>query len=268
MLTFAVGITGLLAGVLLCAGVIARAIRRFRQDKGVKDLLASLAAAAVALLSGALTQFVLSYNLLEPETGFFGVTAATAVVSYFSSFLSIPVGMGRGWACSFAFNAARAARQPSAPSFVVRGLVVSFIATSVLVIVAFVGRLAWHGHDSTIGLPGISVALVFPGLMLVLAAGIAANLRNTNAGAALRQVGIWFAGAIVVALGLFVGAVAVDSLPLGARRLAEMWNILILFYPFYLIASLGIAGALLFYGGRMLTRTWCRVSGARFRWQR
>ena len=268
MLRIAVETIGLLAGVLLCAVVIASAIRRFRQDGNVKHLLASLAAAAVALVSGAATQFILSYNLQQPETGFFGITAASAAVSYFSSFLSIPVGMGWGWACGFVLNAANATRQPSTPSFVVSGLVFAVVATSVLVVVTFVGKLAWHGHDSTIGLPGISAALVFPGLMMILAAGITSNLRNTSIGVALQQVGIWCAGAIILALGLFVGAVAVDSLPLGAKRLAETWNVLILFYPFYLIASFGIAGALLFYGGRMLTRTWSRLSGARFRWQR
>jgi hypothetical protein len=265
MLEIAVGTIGLLAGVLLCAAMIAIAIRRFRQDSDVKYLLASLAGAAVALVSGAVTQFILFYNLLDPETGFFGVTAGTAVVSYFSSFLSIPVGMGWGWACSFAFKSAHATRQPSASSFVVRGLVFALVATSVLVVVSFVGRLTWYGHDSTIGFPGILVALVFPGLMMIFAAGIASNFRNTSTGAALQQAGIWFAGAVILALGLFVGAVAADSLALGATRLAETWNVLILFYPFYLIASFGIAGALLFYGGRMLARTWPRLSGPRFR---
>lgn len=47
-----VGTTGLLAGVLLCAVVIAIAIQRFRKGNDARDLLASLAAAAVAVVSG------------------------------------------------------------------------------------------------------------------------------------------------------------------------------------------------------------------------
>jgi hypothetical protein len=49
---------------------------------------------------------------------------------------------------------------------------------------------------------------------------------------------------------------------MGARRLAEAWNVLIFFYPIYLMVSFGIAGGLLFYGGRMFARTWFRLSGA------
>ena len=68
--------------------------------------------------------------------------------------------------------------------------------------------------------------------------------------------------AVILAVGVFVGAVAVDSLLLGARRLVEAWNVLIFFYPFYLMGSFVIAGALLVYGGRMFVRTWCRLAAA------
>jgi hypothetical protein len=260
-LRVAAGAIGLLAGVLMCALVIVFAIGRFRRDGEGKDLLASLAAAIVALVCGAVTQFVVFYMLVQPETGFYGVTASTAVVSYLSSVLSIPIGMGWGWVCRFALNPAQATRS-SAPSFVVRGLVIAMIATSLLVVAAFVGRLARHGHDSTIGLPGISAALAFPALMMIVAAGLAGSLRTIGPGRALRQVGLGLAASVILALGVFVAALAVDSLPLGTKRLAETWNVLILFYPVYLVASCGIAGALLFYGGRIFARTLSRLSDA------
>ena len=133
--------------------------------------------------------------------------------------------MGCGWGVGLLFKPANATRQPSAPSFVVRGLVSALVATSVLVVVVFVGRLAWYGHDNTIGVPGLSFASVFLNLMTLLTIRVASNLRNASAGAVLRQVGAGSVAAVVLALGVFIGAVAVGSLLLGATRLAEAWNV-------------------------------------------
>jgi hypothetical protein len=260
MLKILAGTIVLFAGVLLCATVVAIAIRRFRQDSDARHLLASLAAAVVALASGVAAQLFVWLNLLEPAVGFLGVTASTVAIAYLSSVFSIPVGMGWGWACSFVFNSADALRRPSAPSLVVRGLVIGLAVTSVLVLVVFVGRLAWYGHDNTIGLPGLSVAYVFLGAMVLLAAGVTPHFGDTGPGVALRRIGAGLAAAVILAVGVFVGAVAIDSLLLGARRLAEAWNVLIFFYPFYLMASFAIAGALLFYGGRMFVRSWFRLA--------
>jgi len=124
-----------------------------------------------------------------------------------------------------------------------------------VLVVILVGRLAWYGHDDTIGLPGLLVAFVFLSLMMLLAIRVASSFRNASTGAVLRQVGAGSVAAVILALGVFIAAVAVDSLRLGATRLVEAWNVLIFFYPIYLIVSFGIARALVFYGGRMLVRT-------------
>lgn len=48
----------------------------------------------------------------------------------------------------------------------------------------------------------------------------------------------------------------------SAPVIVEALNVAIVFYPFYLIGSFAIAAVLLFYGGRMFTRTWSRLSFA------
>jgi hypothetical protein len=57
--------------------------------------------------------------------------------------------------------------------------------------------------------------------------------------------------AIMLALGLYIPLVAVSTVLKGSTWIFQTWNVLVFFYPVYFILSLGIGGALLFYGGKL-----------------
>ncbi|MBR1226385.1 MULTISPECIES: hypothetical protein [unclassified Bradyrhizobium] len=260
MLEIAVGMIALLAGALLGGAVAVTARRRYRRDGDVKKLLVSLVAAIVALVTALLTHFVVLINIYLPTGGFSGVTGGRVLLVYCSSLLSVPVGLAWGWVLSFVGSPADATGQERASGLVVRGLAFSLFATTALAIVALAARLAGHGHDNTIGPPGIAAAFVFLGLMMLWAVGITTNFRNMSAGRAVQRVGAGFASSVMLALGIFIAAVAVESLFPGLTRLVEAWNVLIFFYPFYLGGSFALAAVLFFFGGRIFARTWSRLS--------
>src|ERR1044072_1353827 len=95
-----VAVAGLSAGVLLCGILIVTAILHFRRDANLAPLLVSLTAAAVALVSGAALLAIIVLGALLPFDGFRGATADSATNAYFASLLSVPAGVGWGWALS------------------------------------------------------------------------------------------------------------------------------------------------------------------------
>ena len=252
----------LLPGTLLCGAVILTASRRYRRDRDVKKLLVSLVAAIIALIFGFMAQLVVWFYVFQVEAGFSGVTASGVLLAYFATLLSVPAGMAWGWALSLLGSLANAPGQARAPGFIVGGLAYSFLATTVLALAILAARLARYGHDGTIGVPELAADFVFLGGMTLLAVGVMSNFRKMGVGVALRRIGVGFAGSVMLALGIFVAAVAVDSLRPGFARLIEAWNVLIFFYPFYLGGSFALAAVLLLYGGRMFARTWSRPSPA------
>jgi hypothetical protein len=181
------------------------------------------------------------------------------VFAYLSSFLSVPLGLAWGWGLSFLRGPVDATGQ-RASDFAVRGLGWCMLAATAPLTVDLVARLILYGHDKSIGSTEIAAGMVFLGVMTLSAAGITLNISNLNAWLALRQAGIGFGCSIMLAVGMIIAAVAVESLFLGLARLVEAWNVLFFFYPFYLGGSFALAAVLFFYGGRIFARTWPRLS--------
>jgi hypothetical protein len=255
----ALGTSALLAGIGLCGAIVVMAIKRYRRDADIKSLLVSLAAALVAPATGFFTLLVVFIHVQELTSGPPKFTAGRALFTYFSVLVSIPLGMGWGWVLNFVRRPGDAAAQ-RASDFAVRGLAYGMLAASTFQTVDLVARLIGHGHDNSIAAPGLAAALVFLGVTLLASAGMTLNIRNLNAGHALREAAIGVGCAVLLALGIFIAAVAVGSLFLGLNRLVEAWNVLIFFYPFYLGGSLALAAVMVFYGGRLFARTWSRLS--------
>jgi hypothetical protein len=233
--------------------LIVTAILHYRQGADVKRLLVSLTAAAVALVSGVAILVVIVVCALLPTDGFRGATAGTVADAYAASLLSVPAGVGWGWALSVWRPGMMNGR-----SFAV-GLGLFVFATCASAMASLAEGLARYGHNYAIDFPGLSAVFVFLGAVMLLAIRLVWRDRRDGMVPALRSIGAAFRDALMLALGVYAIALAAYSLLIGAGPLVEAWNVLIFFYPIYLIGSVGLAGALLFYGGRFFARTWSRL---------
>ena len=249
---------GILAGLLLCLAVIVTAIRRFRRDSDVGDLLAALLAAVVALASGTLTPIIIAFTV-PALSGQLVVTAGNLTFACLSILVSAPLGMGWGWASSFVWRPAAAVPWKSRRKFVVRGMLLGLLAASTSIPACSLAILARHGHDGTITFPGLLAGLSFFGATILVTALIFARCWNQTTGEALRQIGTGLGAAIFVAFGVLAGAIGVASLLQDAASRFNAWSILILFYPFYILALFAIALALTFLAARTLAHLWSRL---------
>lgn len=250
---------GFVAGVALCFAIIVAAILRFRQNADVKSLLVSLAAAAVALVLGLLTQIIITFNAPLALPGYPGATASSALFAYVLALLSAPVGMGWGWASSLVRNPATAAPGETAGAFAVRGLMLGLLAGSGFTLACLLATLARHGHDNTIAVPGLAAACSFLGAMIFTAALALSRCWDESIGAVLRHIGIGVGATVLLALGVLAGATAVVSLSLDMGRRAEAWNVLIFFYPIYILGLIALAAALLLFAAKTFVRMQSRL---------
>jgi hypothetical protein len=250
-----IGWMGLLAGGLLCTALIVSAILHYRQSADLAQLAVSLIAAVVAFCSGfALLLICLAYDVLS--RGNSQASSNTAALAYATSVFSVPAGVCWGLALSvWQRPSGTTWRDPAAPLFE-RGLGAFVIAGTISAIWSLVDGLVRYGYDDlTIGFPGLCAAFVFLGTMLLLAAWLVRNDRGIGLPNALLYIVATVGDAIMLALGLYIPLAAVSTLLKGSTWIFHTWNVLVFFYPVYFILSLGIGGALLFYGGKLFAWT-------------
>jgi hypothetical protein len=119
-----------------------------------------------------------------------------------------------------------------------------------------------YGRDFTIGVPGISAAIVFLGVMMLLAVRLIWDNDGDRIVAALRYVGFIFGDAVILTLGTYILALAAYTLSMGTTHIFETWNVLVFFYPIYFIASFALGGALLFLGVKIFVKAWPGLSSS------
>src|ERR1043166_7524811 len=194
---------GLAAGVLLCGTLIVTAILHYRRDANVTQLLVSLTAAAVALVSAVALLVIIVLGALLPFDGFRGATADSATNAYLAGLLSVPAGVGWGWALSISRP------RMTAPFAAGLGLFVS--ATCAAAMASLAEGLARYGHNSWIDFPGLSAVFVFLGVVMLFAIRLVWSYRDNGMVPALRYIGGAFGDAFMLALGVYAIALATYS---------------------------------------------------------